>query len=140
MKPQMTAETKNTILVDGERIDLRNRSLAALLAWLIPGAGHFYQGRHAKGVLFLVCILSAWILGFALGGGHVVYASWVPGDKRWHYFLQAGVGGAALPALLQAKLMKDSTTKDGETSRNYEPYWGGFMAPPLRPVEESRSR
>ena len=137
MKPQMTAETKNTILVDGERIDLRNRSLAALLAWLIPGAGHFYQGRHAKGVLFLVCILSAWILGFALGGGHVVYASWVPGDKRWHYFLQAGVGGAALPALLQAKLMKDATTKDGETSRNYEPYWGGFMAPPLRPVEES---
>ena len=137
MKRQMTAETKNTILVDGERIDLRNRSLAALLAWLIPGAGHFYQGRHAKGVLFLVCILSAWILGFALGGGHVVYASWVPGDKRWHYFLQAGVGGAALPALLQAKLMKDSTTKDGETSRNYEPYWGGFMAPPLRPVKES---
>ena len=56
MKPQMTADSKNTILVDGERIDLRNRPLAALLAWLVPGAGHFYQGRHAKGVLFLVCI------------------------------------------------------------------------------------
>ena len=87
-KPQMTIDSKNTILVDGERIDLRNRPLAALLAWLIPGAGHLYQGRYTKGVLFMVCILSAWVLGFALGGGHVVYASWAPGDKRWHYFLQ----------------------------------------------------
>ena len=71
----MTADSKNTILVDGERIDLRNRPLAALLAWLIPGAGHLYQGRYTKGVLFMVCILSAWVLGFALGGGHVVYAT-----------------------------------------------------------------
>ena len=139
MKPQMTADSKNTILVDGERIDLRNRPLAALLAWLVPGAGHFYQGRHAKGVLFLVCILSAWVLGFALGGGHVVYASWAPGDKRWHYFLQAGVGGAALPALLQANLINKATDENGTTAPDYAPYWGGFMAPPLRPVRESQA-
>ena len=140
MKPQMKADSENTILVDGERIDLRNRSLAALLAWLVPGAGHLYQRRYAKGYLFLVCILSAWVLGFALGGGHVVYASWVPGDKRWHYFLQAGMGGAALPALIQANLIKKATDpKTGVTSEDYEPYWGGFMAPPLRPVHESQA-
>jgi len=136
----MAAESNNTILVDGERIDLRNRALAAFLAWLVPGAGHFYQRRYAKASLFMVCILSAWILGFALGGGHVVYASWAPSDKRWHYFLQAGVGGAAVPALVQGNRMKNATDPEtGTTAKQYEPLWGGFMAPPLRPVRESQA-
>lgn len=136
----MAAENDNTILVDGQLIDLRNRPLAAFLAWLIPGAGHIYQGRHAKGGLFFVCILSSWILGFALGGGHVVYASWQPGDKRWHYLLQAGVGAAALPALVQGNRMRNSTDRfTGQTDLSYEPLWGGFMAPPFRPVIESEA-
>jgi hypothetical protein len=131
-------DTPTTIAVDGQYVDLRNRPLAAFLAWLIPGAGHFYQGRKTKGALYLVCILSAWILGFALGGGHVVYASWQPGDKRWHYFLQAGVGAAALPALIQGNHMRKHT-EFGETQKHYEPLWGGFMAPPIRPVIESEA-
>lgn len=126
----------NVIEVDQIRIDLRHRGLAALLAWLVPGAGHFYQRRHAKGGLFVVCILCTWILGFALGGGHVVYASWQPGDRRWHYFLQAGVGAAALPALVQGDRMRRATV-NGRTVDSYKPLWGGFMAPPRRPVIES---
>lgn len=129
----------NTIAVDGQIVDLRNRYLAALLAWLIPGAGHWYQGRKTKGLIFFVCILSAWILGFALGGGHVVYASWQPGDKRWHYLLQAGVGAAALPAMIQGDRMRRYTDDRGRTSKAYEPFWGGFMAPPFRPVIESEA-
>ncbi|QDV84680.1 DUF6677 family protein [Stieleria magnilauensis] len=132
------ASSANVIQVDTERIDLKNRSLAAFLAWLVPGAGHFYQGRHTKGSLYLVCILTTWMLGFALGGGHVVYASWQPGDRRWHYILQAGVGAAALPALIQGNRMRKMTDK-GVTSRSYEPLWGGFMAPPHRPVIEDRT-
>lgn len=134
----MPPDNKNTIAVDGQYVDLRNRPLAAFLAWLIPGAGHIYQGRHTKGGLFFVCILSAWVLGFALGGGHVVYASWQPGDKRWHYFLQAGVGVAALPALVQGDRMRRHTVH-GRTMDSYEPLWGGFMAPPHRPVIESEA-
>ncbi len=126
---------QSVILVDGQRVDLRNRFLAAFLAWLWPGAGHFYQGRRTKGWLFSICILSTWVLGFVLGGGHVVYASWQPGDKRWHFFLQAGVGAPALPALIQGNHMRKST-HHGETDVNYEPYFWGFMAPPFRPVEE----
>lgn len=128
----------NVIQVDSETFDLKNRSLAALLAWLVPGAGHFYQGRHTKGSLYLVCILTTWVLGFALGGGHVVYASWEPGDKRWHYFLQAGVGAAALPALIQGKQM-NAATRNGVTAAGHEPMWGGFMAPPQRPVLEDQT-
>ena len=132
----MPSINPNVIEVDQIRIDLRHRGLAALLAWLVPGAGHFYQRRHAKGSLFVVCILCTWILGFALGGGRVVYASWQPGDKRWHYVLQAGVGAAALPALIQGDRMRRATV-NGRTVDAYEPLWGGFMAPPLRPVFES---
>ncbi len=133
---EMGSDETNVIAVDGERIDLRNRFLAAFYAWLIPGAGHFYQRRYAKGSLFFVCILSTWILGFVLGGGHVVYASWQPGDIRWHYVLQAGVGAPALPALVQGNRMRLATDNRGETDPNYQPHWGGFMAPPFRPVDE----
>ena len=130
----------NVIEVDKIRVDLRNRRLAALLAWLLPGAGHMYQHRYAKGSLFMVCILTTWFLGFALGGGHVVYASWQPGDRRWHYFLQAGVGSAALPALVQGQRMNRRTDiQNGNTRPSYRPLWGGFMAPPYRPVFEDRA-
>src|SRR5690606_21741899 len=113
---------QRVIEVDGQHVDLRNREVAALLAWLVPGAGHFYQRRHAKGSLFVVCILATWILGFALGGGHVVYASWQPGDRRWHYLLQAGVGVAALPALIQGNRMRVATDPvTGQTRSGYEP-------------------
>jgi len=136
----MTSAENNTIAVDGELVDLRNRPLAALLAWMIPGAGHFYQGRRIKAAIFFVCILSTWILGFGVGGSHVVYSSWQPGDKRWHYYLQAGAGIVAFPAYLQGRRMNDATDSfTRETNRDYEPLWGGFMAPPFRPVLESEA-
>jgi hypothetical protein len=84
-------------------IELRNPGVAALLAWLIPGAGHLYQGRTAKGLLFFVCIMGTFSFGlWGIGGGKVVYAS-SPGDQpwRWQYYCQLGVGLPAMPALLQ---------------------------------------
>lgn len=130
---------ENVIEVDEIRVDLRNRALAAFLAWLVPGAGHFYQGRTTKGWLFFVCILLTWVMGFVLGGGHVVYASWQPGDKRWHYFLQAGTGAVALPALVQGQRMRSKTDMNGDTLPSYREQWGGFMAPPHRRVFEDQT-
>ena len=101
-------------------IDLRNPVLAGILGWLCPGAGHLYQRRYAKGVLFMVCILGTYFFGLSLGGGHVVYASLAKEDVRWHYFCQIGVGGPALPALLQTRLVRAGK----------EPLFGGIMAPP----------
>ncbi|MDG2224545.1 MAG: hypothetical protein P8L85_24400 [Rubripirellula sp.] len=134
----MPSDSSTTIAVDGQRVDLRNRNLAAFLAWLVPGLGHFYQKRYTKGGLFLVCILSAWILGLFIGGSRVVYASWQPGDKRWHYLLQAGAGAVAMPALIQGNRMRKATV-EGRTLPGYEPLWDGFMAPPIRPVIESEA-
>jgi hypothetical protein len=131
----MAADSESLIEVDGQLVDLKNRSLAALLAWLVPGAGHYYQGRRAKAGIYFTSIVLTWVIGFSLGGYHVVYASWQPGDKRWHYFLQAGMGAAAFPAIAQAKHMTNHTNpRTGWTSDDYEPRWGGFMAPPHRPV------
>ncbi len=115
-------------------VDLKNPVLAGALAWLVPGLGHFYQGRTAKGVLFCVCILSTFIYGVYLGGdshdgwGRVVFASWRPGFRRLPYLCQIGVGLAAMPAFLEAQ-----RAADGQ-----KPLLGGFMAPP-RPDGDPRA-
>jgi len=36
---------------------------ACLLAWLVPGAGHLYLGRRAKGLIFLATIGALFVLG-----------------------------------------------------------------------------
>ena len=89
---------------DGDPIvvDLREPGKAALLAWLWPGAGHFYQRRFAKGFLFMICILSIFFFGLGLGRGRVVYASTKPGDFRWQFACQVGIGLPAAPAIMQA--------------------------------------
>ena len=87
-------------------VRLKNPPLAALLAWLWPGAGHLYQGRIGKGILFMVCILVTYFFGLALGGGHVVYASLRKPDVRYSYAFQIGVGLPAMPAIIQAMAAK----------------------------------
>lgn len=101
-------------------IDLRDPSLAALLAWLVPGLGHVYQRRYAKGALFMVCILGTYFFGLALGEGKVVYANWTAEEHRWQYALQIGVGLPAAPALVQSMAVR----------RWGKPIGGYFMAPP----------
>ena len=101
---------------DGEPVvvNLGNPYVAAVLAWLIPGAGHFYQRRFVKGALFMFCVLVTYFVGLGLGHGRVVYASLKKDDFRWHYPLfQIHCGIVTLPAMVQAQ-----KTKDGG-----DPYW-----------------
>jgi hypothetical protein len=109
-----------------ESIQLKDPMVAAVLAWILPGLGHYYQGRKAKAILFFVCIMGTFLYGLYLGGsselgwGRAVYFSWRTGDKRLQYLCQIGIGIPALPALVQA-----SRIRDGKSA-----LWGGFMAPP----------
>lgn len=89
---------------DTLEIDLRKPHVAALLAWLWPGAGHIYQRRYHKGLLFMVCIVGTFFYGLIISDGHAVYASFSSNDFRWQYICQLGAGGPALPALLQKQL------------------------------------
>ena len=115
-------------------VDLKDPVLAAFLAWLMPGLGHFYQGRTAKGALFLITILGTFITGVYLGGnselgwGRVVYASWREGDKRLPFLCQIGVGLPSMPALIQANRVRNGRP----------PLVGGFMAPPAMEGQQRR--
>ncbi len=57
------------------RIDLKNPVLAALLSWLVPGLGQWYQGRRGKAVLFFTCTTVLMLTGQVLGEGRTIYWS-----------------------------------------------------------------
>lgn len=90
-------------------VPLRDPLFSAFLAWLIPGAGHLYQGRVGKGILYGVCILGLFTMGMLMGEGKVVYWRWVspfsnPEKFCLYYLGQFWVGLPALPALIQSTL------------------------------------
>ncbi len=108
-------------------VDLKNRYLAAVLAWLVPGLGHFYQRRIGKGVLYSVSILTLFFLGLALGDRRIVYWRWVGPIANteqfcFNYLGQFFAGLPALPALIQATLKW--------YGRDF--ILGGFMAEPTQ--------
>ena len=107
-------------------IELKSPGLAALLAWLVPGLGHIYQGRTGKGLLFFTCVLGTFVFGLTIGEMKVVYAS-SSGDEpwRWQYYCQLGVGLPSLPALVQRG-----------RSETPHPLLGRFMAPPSKEPQD----
>lgn len=120
-KASSSAETVSTATsAEQIEIDLKDPFLAAFLAWLIPGAGHWYQGRRHKAVLFFVWILGTFVFGLYLGEGRVVYASWRDSDHRLPYLCQVGVGLPAMPALIQA----------ARKTPLHFPIYDRFMVPP----------
>ena len=100
------------------RVRLRNPVVAALLAFAIPGAGHWYQGRRFKATIYSVCILTIFVWGMILGGGQPVYSQLMyrtegmaptaqlqvsaPRMKfSFGYAAQVLVGAPAWPAIIQ---------------------------------------
>lgn len=81
-----------------------NWVISGVLAYLIPGAGHAYQGRWFKACIYFFGILGTFFGGMQLGEGAVVYN--VPANK-WgvslNYLAQVCVGLPALPAIQQTK-------------------------------------
>jgi len=110
-------------------IDLRNPYKAALLAWLIPGLGHYYQGRTRKAILYATCIFGLYFLGFFMGDGKIVYWRWVnplENPERFciYYIGQFFMGIATLPALIQATL----------EHFKFSPILWGYLAEPSQNV------
>jgi TM2 domain-containing membrane protein YozV len=91
-------------------VDLKNRHLALVLSWMVPGLGHIYQGRIGKGILYAVCILSLFLVGLGMGDWKIVYWRWqnpIANTETFcfPYLFQFWTGLAALPALIQATLL-----------------------------------
>lgn len=101
------------------RINFRSRELAAVLAFLVPGAGHYYQGRKLKAGIFFSGVLTLFFGGMILADWQPVYSQIVSSSRpnsavqidtaeaaygssfSLGYAAQAAVGLPALPALLQ---------------------------------------
>lgn len=73
---------------DGSR--KKEPALAAMLSWLIPGAGHFYLGQRFKAGFFFVVINVLFFLGLALGEGLVVNR-----EKFFYYWAGQLLNGGA---------------------------------------------
>jgi len=85
-----------------------NPIVSGLLAFLIPGAGHLYQGRVFKGLVYLICIHGAFFTGMCLGEGMAVHYKVPPNAQGFQkislsYVAQVGAGAWALPAIWQAR-------------------------------------
>lgn len=121
--PHPKAEFSNSGHID---IDLRNPIIAGMLAWCVPGLGHYYQRRYHKALLFFLCIMPTFIAGCALassrevGVARNVYWSWRQADWRLWWLAQAPLGIAAVPSGIQAWQINSGQT----------PMFGKFMAPP----------
>jgi hypothetical protein len=76
--------------------------ISGLLAWFVPGLGHIYQGRVAKGLLFFVCLMGTFIWGMRLGEWKVVYWAWDDRKPVVDGFCRLGMGLPSLPAILQS--------------------------------------
>jgi TM2 domain-containing membrane protein YozV len=43
--------------------------LSMVLAWIVPGAGHFYLGRRGRAIAFFVIVTFMFVIGLSLDGG-----------------------------------------------------------------------
>ncbi|MCB9916235.1 MAG: hypothetical protein H6828_13990 [Planctomycetes bacterium] len=68
-------------------------AFAALLTWLLPGAGHLYQGRKLRGALVFVTIVGLVALGTVLAEGSNL-------SRERHYYYWGGQFLAGLPGLV----------------------------------------
>jgi len=109
---------------------------AAVLSYLVPGLGQIYQGRFAKGLLFLVALWGMFFFGMHLGSWKNVYIfetknaggrglgaaawSWV---DRVRFVGQAPIGIAAWPAILQYNGKWPVTAEQS-------PFWHEFQSEP----------
>ena len=48
--------------------DRKRIALACALTWVVPGSGHYYLGKRAKGALFLCIVVATFALGLLLDG------------------------------------------------------------------------
>ena len=64
---------------------LRSPILTTVLAWLIPGAGHFYLGRRGRGLVVFACVVMSFVVGLLMHGP----------------MFQVGPGGDLLSRLIQ---------------------------------------
>lgn len=63
---------------------------AGILAWILPGAGHFYLGHRGLAAVFFAAITFPFLTGVAIGG---VKNSVNPSVNKWLFLAEMTAGG-----------------------------------------------
>jgi hypothetical protein len=114
------------------RIPLKNPLVAGVLAFLVPGAGHFYQGRYFKALVYFVCITGLFLAGMRMSDWKALYLNKSSPDHNTsgrhtllRFAAQFGVGLPSLWALVQRGRFYDQNlnldwTPEGPRSFEYQ--------------------
>jgi len=79
--------------------------LIGILAWLIPGGGHWYRGERGRASVIFVAVCTTFLLGLLLGGTEVID----PQNAKAWFCAQISCG---LPAII-ATLVQDGAVSIG---------------------------
>lgn len=92
--------------------------IAAILAWLIPGGGHFFLGYRSHALIALVVITGTFWSGVAIGS---VQGTVAPNSRKLWFMAQLGTGGNALAAVTLHRVVdRDSFDSAVQSSK---PHW-----------------
>jgi hypothetical protein len=84
--------------------------IAGLLAWLIPGLGHFFLGQKRRAVVFFVTIAATFWTGVAIGG---VRATVDPAKRSLWFAAQVCSGVNAFAAYALHRSVASSAEPSG---------------------------
>ena len=91
--------------------------VALVLAWLIPGAGHFYLGRYVRGIILFVTISATFWSGVAMGG--VLTADYY--NERWWFVAEMFTGAYGLYSWRRQKQTYDEMMFDDQPNERLDP-------------------
>ena len=92
--------------------------LAGILAWLIPGAGHYYLRQRGLAIVYFVAITFAYGVGLAVGG---VKNSVNPQVNPWLFLAETGVGGYTTVGYFVSERLPDYNPKEPSPYISYYP-------------------
>ncbi|MCB9852878.1 MAG: hypothetical protein H6819_07260 [Phycisphaerales bacterium] len=97
---------------------LPSAPLAALLAWLMPGLGHWWIGDRPRAIILFIVVTTTFWAGVAVGGVRTVVSERENGP--W-IAAELCMGPQSLIALKASKMLREKERKDA--SLNYRAPW-----------------
>lgn len=97
--PPSNGKQEQEVASEGRSPDRRSLSdaiLAVLLAWAIPGGGHFLLGRRRRGVAFFFLVMICAVTGCLLEG----HLWWIWSGSPLSILASLGCLGMGLPSLI----------------------------------------
>lgn len=99
---------------------MRWHPVAALAAWLVPGAGHFLVGERRRGAILFVLLFTLWNTGLLIGGISVIDRR----DNTAWFVPQSLIAPSLAVDMVHQKLRQQSPMHTPNGQPTYEPSFG----------------